>query len=313
MNYSQLLQHDLLSRSEEFQLIREAQSGNEMSRERLILLNMRFCHKIALGYARPDQGILAEDLMGDAVEGLMRAIDKFSIEMGCRLSTYAYLAIHDAVGRSPLLNGIIRLPEWVREGQGKIRRAKKTLAASGNDAPSFEEIAAVSGVSLRHVELHALLDARELVSLDAPVIDADDKRMTLSDILPVEDTDIKLMEIKYDLDWFLGFLPETERFILTRSYGIPVEVSDAELATLFSRSVSWVSRTRKQALESLQRLARALTGSVSQAWDAINHPSMVMKLRPVPVPEGVSFVDGELVSKAKARAQPEPPQLYFGL
>ena len=312
MNYSQLLQHDLLSRSEEFQLIREAQSGNEMSRERLILLNMRFCHKIALGYARPDQGVFAEDLMGDAVEGLMRAIDKFSIEMGCRLSTYAYLAIHHAVGRSSLLNGIIRLPEWVRERQGRIQKAKKTLAASGNNAPSFEEIAAVSGVSLRHVELHALFNAREIISLDAP-IDKDDEKMTLSDILPVEDTDIRLMEIRYDLDWFLGFLPEAEHFILTRSYGIPVEVSDAELATLFSRSVSWVSRTRKGALEALQRLARALTGSVSQAWDAINYPDMVMKLRPVPVPEGVSFVDGELVSKAKARAQPEPPQLYFGL
>lgn len=310
MNYSQLLQHDLLSRSEEVQLIREAQSGNEMSRERLILLNMRFCHKIALGYARPDQGVFAEDLMGDAVEGLMRAIDKFSIEMGYRLSTYAYLAIHTAVGRSPVLNGIIRLPEAVRERQSKIQKAKKTLAASGNNAPSFEEIAAVSGVSLRHVELHALLNAREIVSLDAP-IDKDEEKMTLSDILPVEDTDISLMEIRYDLDWFLGFLPETEHFILTRSYGIPVEVSDAELATLFSRSVSWVSRARKGALESLQRLARALTGSVSQAWDAINHPDMVMKLRPVPVPEGVSFVDGELVSKAKALAQSEPPQLYF--
>ena len=312
MNYTQLLQHDLLSRSEELQLIREVQSGNEMSRERLILLNMRFCHKIAMGYARPDRGVLAEDLMGDAVEGLMRAIDKFSIEMGCRLSTYAYLAIHDAVGRSPLLNGIIRLPEWIREGQNKIQKAKKTLAAAGNEAPSFEEIAAVSGVSLRHVELYALLDAREIVSLDAP-IGTDDERMTLSDILPVEDTDIKLVEIKYDLDWFLGLLPETERFILTRSYGIPVEVSDAELATLFDRSPSWVSRTRKNALESLQRLARALTGSVSQAWDAINYPYMVMKLRPVSMPEGVSFVDGELVSTAKARAQPEPPQLYFAL
>ena len=158
MKYTQLLNHDLLSRSEERQLIVEAQSGDEMSRERLILANLRLVNQIALGYARPDEGVSAEDLIADGVQGLMRAIELFDVESGYKLSTYAYLAIHQAVRRSELLNEVIRLPEHVRQSARQIRNAERVLRASGTPAPTFQEIADISGVSLQHVERHALLD-----------------------------------------------------------------------------------------------------------------------------------------------------------
>ena len=313
MSYAQLLGHDLLSPSDERQLIREAQSGNENSRERLILSNIGLCNKIALAYARPNQDVSAECLMGDAVIGLMKAIDKFSLEMGVRFSTYTVPAIRTFVERSPMLNGMLRVPEWMRETQRKIRKAERILAESGNNAPSSEEIAAVSGVPLEHVEQHMLLEARTTLSLDAPIGEDDDGSMTLADIIPIEDTGIRLMEIGYELAWFLGLLPKIERFILTRSYGIPRKWSNEELATLFGRSIAWVTRTRKRTLEALQRLGEALKGNPSQISLAHDCPRWVMNLRPVSVPEGVSFIDGEPVRKAELHPQPEPQQLYFGL
>jgi len=306
--YTDLLKHDILSRSEERQLLIEAQAGNEMSRERLILLNLRLARKIARGYARPNEGVSAEDLIADGVQGLMRAIDGFDVERGCRFSTYASLEIHTAIGRSELLNEIIRLPVYVRERQRKIQKAERDLAASGNHAPTFEEISEASGVLLKHVELHALLHQTVIgiASLDVPV--GEDRDMTLADILPTQDTDINLSEIKSDLGWFLSLLPEVERFILTRTYGIPVELTFAELASRFGWSEVWVRQVCNRALASLQRLGRALMGSVRQAREAVNNPYRIMKLRPVRVPEGISFVDGEVVKKEPAT---EDVQLYF--
>lgn len=315
MKYDNLFEHDILRPYEERQLLIEAQAGNEMSRECLILWNMRLVKMIALRYARPDKGISDKDLMGDGVIGLTRAIDGFDVERGYRFSTYAYHVIHTAIGRSELLNGIIRLPGHVRERQSRIRKAKRDLAASGNPNPTFEEISEASNVRLEHVELHALLDETvvNVASLDAPM--GEDGDMTLADILPIQDTDIDLAEIKSDLDWFLSLLPDTERFVLTRSYGIPVKLSLAEIGARFGRSNVWAQHVRDSALASLQRVARALMGSVGQALEAVNNPHRIMNLRPVPVPEGISFVDGGVVKKEPDIRHPatEPEQLYFDL
>ena len=310
MRYDKLLKHDLLSKSEEYKLVVEAQSGNEMSRERLILLNLRLVHKIAQGYARPAVGVSAEDLIADGVQGLIRAIDGFDVERNLRFSTYAHLVIHWKIGRSELLNEMIRLPVHVREKQWKIQKAERDLAASGNHAPTFEEISEASGVSLEHVERHVLLGETVVgvASLDAPM--GEDGNMTLADILPTQETDINLMEVKSDLDWFLSLLPDVERFILTRAYGIPVKLTLAEMAARFGRSKEWVRQIRDRALVSLQRVGRALNGSIGQAFEALNNPQRIMKLRPARVPEGISFVDGKMVKKEPVV---EAVQLYFDL
>ena len=315
MKYTDLLNHELLDRSEERQLLLEAQSGNEMSRDRLILSNLRLVNQIALVYARSDFGVSAEDLIADGVQGLMRAIERFDVESGYKLSTYAYFAIHHAIRRSDLLNEIIRLPLGVRERQWKIQTAEKVLLASGTPAPTFQEIADVSGVSLAEVERHALLDETVIgvASLDQPV--DEDEEMMLADILPTQDTDLARADIQMDLEWFLSLLPELERFILTRSSGIPVKLSTAEIARRLGRSRQWVYETRRGALKALQRLARALNGRVWETDDVcVKALHRKMKLRPVPVPEGIRFVDGEVVKKTETPpATHKAVQLYFAL
>lgn len=78
----------------------------------------------------------------------------------------------------------------------------------------------------------------------------------------------------------------------------------------FGRSVPWARQVRDNALASLQRLGRALMGSVAQALEAVNNPHRIMNLRPIPVPEGIAFVDDEVVQEEPAN---QPVQLYFAL
>ena len=146
MTYDKLLEHDILSVYEERYLIGQAQNGCEQSRERLILLNMRLVHSICLKYAT--ETVSAQDLMGDGVPGLIRAIDKMDLTLGTRLSTYATFWIHATVGRSPLLQTTIRLPVYKVEALNKVRKAIAELERQGNTAPSNEDIADLTeGVS----------------------------------------------------------------------------------------------------------------------------------------------------------------------
>jgi RNA polymerase sigma factor (sigma-70 family) len=59
---------------------------------------MALAGKIAAGFANQDRGGRAEhDLQSAATEALLRAVDKFKLRKGCRLSTYAFPVIQRAV------------------------------------------------------------------------------------------------------------------------------------------------------------------------------------------------------------------------
>lgn len=291
MRYKDLLNHKLLSRSEQHQLIREAQSGNQMSRDDLILSYMRLCYKVAASYACFNEGVSTEDLVGDAVEGLMYAIDKFDIEKGDSFTGWAMRSIRWKLQCSDHLQGIICLPENICNEQQRLKSAKRVLAAWGNYEPSFEELSEVSDLSLVRVEFHALLNKTvcDVVSLDKPV---DEDGTLRYDFLPAPVSDIDLTETALDLEFFLSHLSEADRFILTRAYGIPIKLKLEEIAEHLNRSRYWVQTRRDSVISALQRLNNALEGDVSQMSETINSPQDVMNLPPARAFEGVCFVGG---------------------
>ena len=125
------------------------------------------------------------------------------------------------------------------------------------------------------------------------------KHIIILKIIDPENTDIERADIQIDLDRFVSLLPETESFILTRSYGIPVKLSTDEVAGLLGRSRQWVTETRQEALLALQRIDRASNGGLAEGSDAVcvNDLHRMVKLPPVAVPEGISFINGEVVKE----------------
>lgn len=295
MPYKDLLNHKLLSPSEERQLIQEAQSGNRMSRDRIVLSYMRLCYKVAGFYAYFDKDVSTEDLVGDAVEGLMHAIDKFDVEMERRFTGYAAKAIRWKIERSDQLQGIIHLPAGVFREQQQFKSAKRVLAAWGNHEPTFEELSEVSGLALARVAFHARLNETvcNVVSLDEPVsVNEDNTPRSLVDFLESPVPEIERTETALDLEWFLSHLSEADRFIITRSYGISGKLTLEDIGEQLNRSRYWVLTRRNEVLSALQRLNSALEGSVSQVSKVIKNPQDVMNLPPTRVFEGVRFIDG---------------------
>ena len=260
MTYNELLKHDILSEYEERYLIGEAQKGCEQSRERLILLNMRLVRWICEKYAT--ETVSAEDLIGDGVPGLMKAIDKMDLTLGTRLSTYAAFWIHCTVERSPLLQTTIRLPEYKKHELKKVKKAIVELEQQGNSQPSNEDIVdLIEDFTPQTVaELRRLIaTTSDVISLDAPLpSDSEDNDFSLSNVLGDDDPVYEKLLNEVSLDFFLSKLPPHEEFVLTRSYGIPREMEKSEIAAAVRCAPKEVTKIEERALAKCQRIAKYL-------------------------------------------------------
>ena len=74
--------------------MRDAQWGDDTAREKLILCNLRLVRSVVLKYENLEFNVSADDLMGDGIIGLCKAIAKYDESFGTRLSTYAVLWIY---------------------------------------------------------------------------------------------------------------------------------------------------------------------------------------------------------------------------
>ena len=277
--YAKSLQHELLSEYEEQTLLHQAQSGDENARDKLIMLNLRLVYSIAQMYANSELLVSAEDLIADGVIGLTRAISGYDVSFGTRLSTYAVLVIHHAIARSDFLDGTIRLPEHVRNNVRAINRAKAMLMKEGQSI-SVEAISELLEIEPEKVDklLHLEDDVMHVMSLDEKVSD-DEDALSIMDTVADERSEgvYREIEIDVDLDYFLSKLYFEERFLIERSYGIPIEMTNREIAKAIGCHYNEITEKRRKVMKMLKRLCRALKGSVFEQKEAIENPQFVMR------------------------------------
>jgi len=129
-------QVSLLTASEEKDLARKAQVGDEASRDRLIEANLRLVVRSARGYQ--NLGLPLLDLIEEGNLGLLKAVEKFNPELGYRFSTYACCWIKHALCQAlNEQNQIIRIPAYMRKIIARLRKraAKKTTRIGRPVAP----------------------------------------------------------------------------------------------------------------------------------------------------------------------------------
>jgi RNA polymerase primary sigma factor len=261
---NQASRYPLLTREEEVELAQRIEKGDLAAKERLINSNLRLVIKFARRYQ--GHGLSMQDLVQEAMLGLIRAAEKFDYRRGYKFSTYAVLWIKQAIQRGLDNTGRpVRIPAHIAQRERTVNRVESELSASLNREPTEEEIAERAKLPLEEVK--AVRDlTRVTTSLDAPV--GDDGDTTLGEFRAESsesvEAEVDEREQEHAVNAALATLPEDERRVIELRFGTggAPEASLREVA----REVG-VSQERARQLEArgLKRLAR--DGSLG-AWRA---------------------------------------------
>lgn len=205
-----------------------------------------------------------DDLLSQAVVGLIDAIDRYDCSRGVKFETYAYARIRGAV--IDMLREMDWSPRSLRQKESELKNAYARVEAERGRPATDDEVAEAMGIS--RAELDAL--AQEVapwatVSLEQTIAcGGEDDEITVAELIEDEDAispqkHAEQREMKRLLMEAIKNLPEQERTVLALYYieGLTLKEAGKALGVSESRACQVHSKAIMRLQTKLERLLAA--------------------------------------------------------
>jgi len=229
-------------------LRRYHEQGDRAARQQLIERYMTLVRSLARRYA--SRGEQLDDLVQIGAIGLIKAIDRFDINRGVELTTYATPNIIGEIKRHFRDHGwAVRVPRGLQELSIQLMRVVENLTGSLGRSPTIPELAEATGASEEEV-LEALESSRAYSPLSLSVGSSggdDDDELDPLESIGADDHEYEISEDRVVLEPGMRVLDERERLILRlRFYE---GLTQSQIAQQIGISQMHVSRLIRRALE----------------------------------------------------------------
>ena len=211
----------LLTAEGEQELVKRIKKGDDVARDELIRANLRLVVSIAKRYI--NLGLSFLDLVEEGNIGLIKSVDKFELEKGCRFSTYASWWIKQSIMLSLSQQGkTIRIPVHMVEKISTVQKNETELKVELKRNPTMQELAKKVGMTVEQVK--KIKDAMRVQNSLNTTIHDDGVSELMDDIEDVDSVNpvdkLSLEMVQERILNIFDVLTEREAKVLTMRYGL---------------------------------------------------------------------------------------------
>ena len=238
----------VLDDDEKRELLLKARMGDMQAREELINGNLRLVLSVIKRFAGKREN--ADDLFQVGCVGLIKAVDRFNVEMDVKFSTYAVPMIIGELRRYLRDSGSVRVSRSMRDLAYRALQAREELLLIKDEEPTAEDIAKKLGETRESVT-RALESIAQPMSIYEPVYtEGGDSLYVIDQLSDGREGDERWLE-SIALRQALDHLNERERTIIDmRYFG---NRTQTEIGAHIGISQAQVSRLEKGALERIRK------------------------------------------------------------
>lgn len=125
-----------------------------------------------------------DDLFQEGCMGVLKALDKFNIDLDVKFSTFAVNYIRAGIKRYIYDNGkTIRVPEYISQNTQKYKRYLEETRKLGYEPTDEEIIKHLNIPKSWYTELKYALEQEELIDLNSPAKGSEVENATLADVI----------------------------------------------------------------------------------------------------------------------------------